>query len=359
MSPGDGPHLGRVDASRIAAGARWCTRVSDALGDVLDGGHLMDVAHVGPTAVPGLTATPTVDLLARAYPWPLPADADARLADLGFERREEHDASGRTVYSTALDDVHLHVVGHENDCWHRQLALRDHLRTSGEARAAYHGATADGLASLEADALVRAIERTGFGPVVEVARALADAPARWAIAGGWALDAVAAAPSRHHDDVDVAVDAAASPAVLDTLTRHGARCARVIAGTPARYLPRALGEAHPGGGHQAHARWGETWMHVVIEPWSDAAWHYRRDPTITLPLDRAVRRVSIGDADVPVMAPEAVLLFKATTGGRRTPRPKDDADLPQALRTLDDRARSWLHAALPAEHPWRERLVSG
>ena len=61
------------------------------------------------------------------------------------------------------------------------------------------------------------------------------------------LDAVAGAPSRHHDDVDVAVDAVASPAVLDALTRRGAHCAWVT-GTPARYLPRSLGEAHPGGG---------------------------------------------------------------------------------------------------------------
>ncbi len=318
----------------------------------------MDVAHVCPTAVPGLSATPTLDLLARVYPWPLPADADARLTDLGFYRKDEHASHGRTVYSNAHDRVLLHVVDYESDRWHRQLALRDHLRASDEARAAFPRATPEALDSLQAEALVRAVARTGFRPVVAIARALVAAPARWAIAGGWALDAMAGAPARHHDDVDVAVDAAAAPAVLDALALHGAQLAWVIAGTPARYVRRRSGDAHPGDGHQAHARWGETWIDVLIEPWTDAAWHYRRDPTITLPLDRAVRRATIDGIDIPVMAPEAVLLFKATTGGRRTPRPKDDADLPRALLALDDRARTWLHAALPAEHPWRERLAS-
>lgn len=78
---------------------------------------------------------------------------------------------GRTVYSNALADVHLHVVDHESDEWHRQLALRDHLRSSDEARAAFRSATAEVLAAIEADALDRAIERTGFGPVSDIARA--------------------------------------------------------------------------------------------------------------------------------------------------------------------------------------------
>ncbi len=380
MSSGDRPRLVRVDATWAAAGTAWCDRIEHALGDALDDGHLYDVAHVGSTAVPGLLAKPTLDLLALVHPWPLPPDADARLEDLGFVHRGEHGLPGRTYDTLGRHDVHLHVVGHESDHWHRHLALRDHLRTSGDARAryeaakrdgierseaiaddgtaraAYHEAKADVLAALEAEALAHAIGRTGFRPVVDLVHALADAPARWAIAGGWALDLVAGTPARHHDDVDIAVDAAAVPAVLDALANKGVRASWVIAGTPARYLPRNASEAHPGGGHQAHARRGDTWVDVVIEPWTDTEWRYRREPGITLPLERAIRRVTTGGVDVPVMAPEAVLLFKATTGGRTVPRPKDDADLPRALPRLDADARAWLSAALPAGHPWRERL---
>lgn len=374
--------LVRVDAAWVTMGANWCARIEHALGDALEGGHLYDVAHVGSTAVPGLLATPTLDLIALVHPWPLPDDANARLANLGFVHHGDDGRTGRIVYTIGPRDVHLHVISHESDLWHRRLALRDHLRTSGDARtryeaakrfaitraeaiadptaarAAYDDAKAAIVAGLENEALARALERTGFRPVVDIAHALADAPERWTFAGGWALDLVAGTPARHHDDIDIAVDAAAAPAVLDALANDGVRAAWVISGMPARYLPRNPGEAHPGGGHQAHARRGDTCVDVVIEPWTETHWCYRRDPSITLPLDRAVRHVTVGGVDVPVMAPEAVLLFKATTGGRALPRAKDDADLPRALPWLDADARDWLHTALPAGHPWRERLAS-
>jgi len=382
VSGRDRPRLVCVGPAWADAGEHWCERLGRALGDALDGGHLLDVAHVGSTAVPGLLAKPTIDLLARVHPWPLPADADARLARLGFVHRGEHGLPGRTYYTRGPHEIHLHVVGRGSGHWHRHVALRDHLRASAEARAryervkhaglaraqdvpadrearaAYQDAKAGVIAALEAEALASALARTGFGPVVELARALADVPMRWAVHGGWALDLATGGPSRHHDDADVAVDVVDGPALLDALTQRGARVAWVIAGEPAAYVPRAVGEAHPAGGHQAHARWGETWVDVVLEPWSDAAWRYRRDPRVTLPLERAIRRVAVEGVTVPVLAPEAVLLFKATTGGRRAPRPKDEADLARVLPALDADARAWLRSSLPDGHPWRERLAA-
>jgi hypothetical protein len=124
-------------------------------------------------------------------------------------------------------------------------------------------------------------------------------------------------------------------------------------------VARRPGEAHPGGGHQAHARWGETWIDVVAGAVDGRRVALPARPGVTLPLDRAIRRVAVEGVAVPVLAPEAVLLFKATTGDRSTPRPKDDADLAQALPSLDRDARAWLHAALPADHPWRDRLTPG
>ncbi|MBW6457462.1 MAG: GrpB family protein [Trueperaceae bacterium] len=378
---GDRPRLVRVGPAWAAAGERWCARIARVLGDALDGGHLLDVAHVGSTAVPGLLAKPTIDLLARVHPWPLPADANARLMRLGFVHHDEHCLPGRTYYTRGPHEIHLHVVGRGGSHWHRHVALRDHLRASveararyervkhaglaraqevpddREARAAYQDAKAGVIAALEAEALASALARTGFGPVVELARALADVPARWAVHGGWALDLATGAPSRHHEDVDVAVDAADASALLDTVTHRGAPVAWVIASDPAAYAPRRPGEAHPAGGHQAHARWGKTWVDVVLEPWSDAAWRYRHDPRVTLPLDRAIRRVAVEGVTVPVLAPEAVLLFKATTGGRSTPRPKDEADLALVLPALDADARAWLRSSLPDGHPWRGRLA--
>lgn len=343
MSPSERPRLVRVDPAWADAGERWCRRLERALGDALDGGYLLEAAHVGSTAVTGLLAKPTIDLLARVHPWPLPAEADARLSELGFANQGEHGLPGRTYYTLGPHDVHLHVVGGASVHWHRHLALRDHLRASADARsryeaakhagleraeavpddraarAAYQDAKADVVAALEAEALAAAVARTGFAPVAAVARAIGDAPARWAVHGGWALDLLAGAPSRHHDDVDVAMDAADAAVVLDALARLGARIAWVVEGSPARLAARRPGEPRPKGSHQAHVRLGGWWVDVVLEPWTPAAWRYRRDPRVTLPLDRAVRRVAVGDLTVPVLAPAAVLLVKALRDGGATP----------------------------------------
>jgi GrpB-like predicted nucleotidyltransferase (UPF0157 family) len=363
------------------AGERWCARLSEALGDALDGGYLLDVAHVGSTAVPGLLATPTLDLLARVHPCPLPLEADARLAALGFVHHGERGPSGGSYGTRGPEDVHLRVIGRNGDPWHRHVALRDHLRASAEARrryeaakhgalaraeavfddraawAAYQDAKADAVAALEAEALASAIARTGFAPVVEAARAIGGVSARWAIHGGWALDLAAGAPSRHHEDVDVTVDTSDASLVFDALARHGARFAGVIAGDRAARAPGRSGEPRSNGGQQARVHLGRVRVDVVLEPWAPDAWRYRRDPRISLRLDRAVRRLTVEGVALPVLAPEAVLLVKATRDGRGRPQPKDDADLGRALPLLDADARAWLRAALPAGHPWRARLL--
>ena len=109
--------------------------------------------------------------------------------------------------------------------------------------------------------------------------------------------------------------------VLDRIQAAGADVAWVVAGAggAAAYRRRAAGEEAPEGVHQAHVRDAGLWVDVVLEPWTDAAWRYRRAPAIGLPLARAVRRVPVAGVEVPVLAPAAVLLFKATTGGRSMP----------------------------------------
>jgi len=199
-------------------------------------------------------------------------------------------------------------------------------------------------------------ERPRFAPVLEVARAIGGARARWAIHGGWALDLAAGAPSRRHEDVDVTVDASDASLVLDALARRGSRFAWVITGERTVRAARRPRGPPPEGAQQARINLGHVRIDVVLEPWTPDAWRYRRDPRITLPLDRAVRRLTVEGVAVPFLAPEAVLLIKATRDGRGQPEPKDDADLALALPSLDAEARAWLSAALPTGHAWRKRL---
>ena len=358
----------------------WASRIADALVDAFDGGVLLDLEHVGSTAVPGLLATPTLDVMARVHPWPLPPERASALVALGFTDRGEGGLPGRRTFTHGGRDVHLHVVGLEGDHWTRHLVLRDLLRADLDAReryeqamraaravaaaapgsdpqSAYHQASAATIAAFEGEALVWRVRHRGFAPLVQVAAWLEGVRSRWAFAGGWSLAACAGAPARDHDDVDVAVDRRAATEVLDRLQACGADVAWVVAGAAgaAAYRRRAAGEAPPEGVHQAHARRDGLWVDVVLEPWTDAAWRYRRAPDIDLPLARAVRRVRVAGHEVPVLAPAAVLLFKATTGGRPGPRPKDDADLRRVRELLTPDDVAWLRAALDATapgHPW-------
>jgi hypothetical protein len=197
----------------------------------------------------------------------------------------------------------------------------------------------------------------GFDLLVRVAAWLDGAPPRWAFHGGWALDAWAGAPTRLHEDVDVAVDRHAAVAVLDRLQGAGVDVDWVVPGArgAAAHQRRRVGEAPRDDVHQAHARRGDVRVDVVLEPWTDGAWRYRRAPEIELPLERAVRFVRVDGVELPLLAPAAVLLFKATTVDGRRSRPKDDLDLKRARAKLAHEDVAWLRAALDAVapgHPW-------
>jgi len=368
--------------SRRAAG--WIRRLRHALGHGFDGGALLDIAHVGSTAVPGFVAKPTLDLIARVHPWPLASAAEAGLVALGFVAHGERGIPGRAYYTRGGHALHLHVVALESDHWTRHVALRDFLRGDDAARRRYAAAKAAALASagaesdprraraayqeaksatvaeLERAALAWQVCRLGFRPMLEVAAGLVAAPERWAFAGGWALDARAGASARTHDDVDVVTDVRDAGALLDALAAAGFEIAWVLPGAsgPAAYRRRRAELVHPGG-HQAHARRGELWVDVLLEPWSDDAWRYRRAPEVALPLARAITSQRVDGVPLPLLAPEAVLLFKATTGGRATPRPKDDADLARALPSMTTEGVRWLREALSATAPGHRWLSAG
>lgn len=87
------------------------------------------VEHVGSTAVPGLAATPTIDLLAGAAD---PAAIDgAALAALRYAEVDPAPEAGRRFFwkgTAAFQTYHLHLVRLDGDLWRRFLAFRDRLR---------------------------------------------------------------------------------------------------------------------------------------------------------------------------------------------------------------------------------------
>ena len=186
--------------------------------------------------------------------------------------------------------------------------------------------------------------------VAEVAALLDGMPIRWWVAGGWAIDLFVGAPTRDHDDLDVAVlrpDQLAVQSHLDGWDLRVAHHGRLTPWAPGR--PLAPDE---------HGIWARPdpaspWrLELLIDEVVGGRWAYRRNPAVRLPLERLGRRTATG---VPYLRPEVVLLYKS-----RQPREPDECDARVAVPRLSAPERAWLAAAIAAEtpdHHWLALLV--
>ena len=179
----------------------------------------------------------------------------------------------------------------------------------------------------------------------------------WYVAAGWALDLFRGEQTREHEDTEVGVP--------DT-----AEAFRQVRSAPAGFEFEPAGSGHLWPLRAAAlAATHQTWvsepaptrpdersgriyrLDVFREPYRDGRWVCRHDETIVLPYDQVIRRN--GD-DIPYLAPELALLFKA-----KATRPKDQADFDDVLPLLAPAQRSWLAGALRRIHPghkWLDRL---
>jgi hypothetical protein len=186
--------------------------------------------------------------------------------------------------------------------------------------------------------------------VAEVAALLDGMPIRWWVAGGWAIDLFVGAPTRDHDDLDVAVlrpDQLAVQSHLDGWDLRVAHHGRLTPWAPGR--PLAPDE---------HGIWARPdpaspWrLELLIDEVVGGRWAYRRNPAVRLPLERLGRRTATG---VPYLRPEVVLLYKS-----RQPREPDECDARVAVPRLSAPERAWLAAAIAADtpdHHWLAMLV--
>ena len=177
-----------------------------------------------------------------------------------------------------------------------------------------------------------------------LAERLAGVDVPWCVAGGWAIDLFHGSPTRAHGDLEIAVPA-------DRFAEIAARLADlefhvVQHGTHAAVSADTLRGTHQTWGLDRSA--GVWRVDVLREPHAGDTWVYRRNDRIRLPYRAAIRRTA---SNIPYLAPEIVLLFKA-----KGPRPKDEADLRVALPLLSAGQRRWLADALAVahkDHPWR------
>lgn len=103
---------------------------------------LLDVQHIGSTAIPGMPAKPIIDVMAGV--------ASMAVADVLFEPLLDFGYVTSVEFNATLSDRrwfmrhahgrrthHLHVVVHDGDLWRQRLAFRDTLRRDAALAARY------------------------------------------------------------------------------------------------------------------------------------------------------------------------------------------------------------------------------
>jgi dephospho-CoA kinase len=117
------------DPGWAAAGARLADRVARAAGGAGRG-----VAHVGPTAVPGLPADDVLDVQLAVDGLPEPASVRAALDAAGFPRLAQPAGDWRHAGADPGRPVRVHVRAARSPAWRAALLRRDWLRSDAAAR---------------------------------------------------------------------------------------------------------------------------------------------------------------------------------------------------------------------------------
>ncbi|UBV43184.1 hypothetical protein LAJ19_02885 [Deinococcus taeanensis] len=323
------------------------------LGNYLDRHRQTGVFHLqpgGPATVPALQDLGLPELHLDLLPRTPTPEQQSALHTLGYVPAGPHTW-------THPGGWHLILCDHGSGWRAQQGTLRDLLLADPDAASMYRatyqqrGRNAADTA-LQAAALTHHAHTVGLAPAHHVARLLTPLNAPWMFAAGTALDLHLGCVARPHDDLDVIIPRNAQLQLLPLL-----RDWRLDVPIDGTYHPFTQSIEPPH--HQIHARNpdlpGVQLLDLLLTDLSRDTWHYRRDPRITLPLDRA-RRLS--PEGLPYLTPEAVLLFKASTAGR-DPRGKDEADFQRVRPTLNEDARAWLRDALTLarpDHPWLQGL---
>ncbi|MBN1434310.1 GrpB family protein [Candidatus Fermentibacterales bacterium] len=121
----------------------WRALAEHLCGEVMraTGGLIVEVEHVGSTAVEGLVAKPILDIAAGVRDRASATQLEPLLAPLGFAYRGDWGDAGGHLFvresGPGVRTVHLHVVEHLGSQWEDYLLFRDTLRRDERVRDSY------------------------------------------------------------------------------------------------------------------------------------------------------------------------------------------------------------------------------
>ncbi len=99
---------------------------------------MLDIEHIGSTAVRGMKAKPIIDIALRVKGPESEPVVERLLVEAGYRALGEYGLPGRRFFRKGIPTrIHLHVVRVGHRLWDEWLALRDRLREDPVARDAY------------------------------------------------------------------------------------------------------------------------------------------------------------------------------------------------------------------------------
>jgi GrpB-like predicted nucleotidyltransferase (UPF0157 family) len=102
--------------------------------------EILDVAHIGSTAIPGLDAKPVLDLLVGIPSLRAPASLYTALAELGYEHRPLDTVADRLYFARGPPEQRTHNLSaceRGSRFWRVHIQFRDRLRTDPSIAQAY------------------------------------------------------------------------------------------------------------------------------------------------------------------------------------------------------------------------------
>ncbi len=165
----------------------------------------------------------------------------------------------------------------------------------------------------------------------------------WMVAGGWAIDLYLNEQTRTHGDIEIAIPRREQYLLYEFLEKW-----------ELNYVESGAFKAWKAGHwielpiHEIHATLDGFHLEILFNEITSERWYFRRDPAISLPLDKTIIK---NEGGIPILCPEAVLLYKAKHNEE-----KDLHDLKHTLQKLAKDSMGWLHKSIAyihgKEHPW-------
>jgi inhibitor of KinA sporulation pathway (predicted exonuclease) len=102
------------------------------------GGHIKEIEHVGSTALPGVAAKPTIDLMIGVATLEMTADIVGAFEKMDYRYFGEYSIPGRHFFRKGKPPTHhVHWVESGSEFWKKQLLFRDFMRSNPEDCARY------------------------------------------------------------------------------------------------------------------------------------------------------------------------------------------------------------------------------